>query len=488
TVDGTVTMHTGSTFQSDIDGVGIGTGGGNYSRLLVIGQDHTFVAAGTLQPLLRGITGNASNAFTPSLGETFRIVTAEGGIKGRFDQLAQPAAGLAANTRLQAFYDVLGSHSIDLRVTPTSYAVFAKGSNGNAQQAGTALDGVIAVQDSGAAASRQSELLYAVAGLAESQIAPTLKALSGEVHVDLIAAVHGRDLALQEEVADHLASDRVAGSDVSHGNRVWVNLSQGGRREVSDSQGSGFNSSGSAITLGADLFRSSNAWLGLGASHAESHMIAANGSGGINGDSVFVYGEQALGRVLLDGVAASSSDRWTTRRADPLGFAATLGSQTNGHDLTASLGLRMPFELTGSVIEPFARATWQRVRRDAFTETGESASALTSADYAQSGTRFLTGITGGSRSQDPFATSVTYRVGAALGVDQGGLAAPQLNVALGGQTMAIRTPNAGRGFVQFNANGTLLLDRHVYLYGGLTSEVGQRRSDYAVTAGLRVAL
>jgi fibronectin-binding autotransporter adhesin len=123
TLAGSVTMSAGSTFQADINGTGTGSGAGNYSRLLVTGATSTFDAGGaTLEPVLVGITGlGSAPAYVPQVGDTFPIVSAEGGISGRFAPLAQPE-GLAEGTRMAAFYDPLGSHSIDLRVLPTSYA------------------------------------------------------------------------------------------------------------------------------------------------------------------------------------------------------------------------------------------------------------------------------------------------------------------------------------------------------------------------------
>ena len=53
------------------DGIEVNERGkGNYSRLLVVGAGHQFIANGTLEPLLRGITGDATNTFTPVLGDT----------------------------------------------------------------------------------------------------------------------------------------------------------------------------------------------------------------------------------------------------------------------------------------------------------------------------------------------------------------------------------------------------------------------------------
>ena len=58
------------------------TGAGNYSRVIVTGAANTYTAAGTLLPLLRGITGSATNSYTPPIGQDFLVVSAQGGLVG----------------------------------------------------------------------------------------------------------------------------------------------------------------------------------------------------------------------------------------------------------------------------------------------------------------------------------------------------------------------------------------------------------------------
>ena len=144
-VAGTVTMLGGSTMHTEIDGLGTGNGAGNYDRLVISGAGHQFVLGPnvTLSPVLRGITAPADNTFTPSLGDTFRIVSAEGGITGKFAVVEQPVTGLPVNTRLYPFYNVFGS--IDLRLIPVSWNNYlsAHGGNKNAQSAGNVLDQLI---------------------------------------------------------------------------------------------------------------------------------------------------------------------------------------------------------------------------------------------------------------------------------------------------------------------------------------------------------
>jgi fibronectin-binding autotransporter adhesin len=103
----------------EIDGTNTAvTGAGSYDRVVVSGATSTFTAGGALQPQLRDIAGDATNTFTPSLTQAFRIVQAEGGVLGSFSGLTQPA-GLAPHTRFDALYT---SNAITLWVTPDNYA------------------------------------------------------------------------------------------------------------------------------------------------------------------------------------------------------------------------------------------------------------------------------------------------------------------------------------------------------------------------------
>ncbi|MGY3230956.1 fibronectin-binding autotransporter adhesin [Luteibacter sp. HA06] len=481
TVDGTVTMNAGSTFEADIDGNGTGTGKGNYSRLLVVGAGHQFIAGGTLEPLLRGITGDASNTFTPVLGDTYRVVTAEGGIVGRFDSLTQPSDGLPTNTRFLAFYDLGGSNSIDLRVVPKAYSDFlGAGVSKNTLALAGALDRAVDAQVAGNGAA-YTAVVNAIGALDTDRIADTVKAMAGEVHADQAAAARGMGLALNRDAFDHLSTDTT-----NPANKVWANVTQDGQRFVADNQGSGYNASTSHVTAGVDLISNESTVIGVGASHGESNVIATGGQGTIRSNAGLLYGQQKAGAILIDGVVSYGSDDWSTRRMDPFGNGS-LNTRTDGRDTMASLTARLPLDTAGLRIEPYAGVIWQKVERDAVNETGTSPAALSLDRLSVTGTRGLVGVTAGSKANDPLAAELTWRVGVAAGVDSGKLLDPTVTASLAGQSFDTKAPDAGRGFVQFNANGTMRLAHNTYLYGGLTAEQGSGRTAYGVTAGVRVA-
>ncbi|MGC3963066.1 MAG: autotransporter-associated beta strand repeat-containing protein [Rhodocyclaceae bacterium] len=482
-----VTMADSSTLQIDVDGTGTGNGAGNYSRLIVSGADNQFVAAGTLAPVLRGITGSADNTFTPSLGQTFRIVEAEGGVTGRFTQLTQPGAGLAPATRFAAFYNVFGSNAIDLRVVPESYRSYMEsaGANANARSMGGALDTLATASASGAASTRQSELMYVVAGLPQGRIAEVARGLSGEVYGAMAAAAPAAARRTQDEVARHLRQDALA--DPESGSLLWVNVSRSQARVSGDDNASASRSTADQITVGADLLRSRNGRFGIGVAHNTTDVSANDASASMKENIAFIYGEQAVSDVRVDGMLAYGKNDGDVDRADPLGMRGGLSSSANGRSVLVSAAARLPMAVAGNSFEPFARITWQRVTRDAVSEDASALSALQVDKSSLSGTRAVVGAALASKVADPLATVYTYRLVSGVGVDMGELSRPTLKASINTAQFDITTPHSGRVFFQLNLDATARFGRQVYGYAGVTGEVASGRSDVGVTAGLRAA-
>ncbi|MCX7375199.1 MAG: hypothetical protein NTY94_00505 [Alphaproteobacteria bacterium] len=158
---GPVVLAAGSTTQFDIDGTGTGSGAGNFSRIIVTGAGNTLTAGGTVAPTLRGISGAATNTFTPVVGQAFRVVQAQGGVLGAFSGLAQPV-GLAANTRFDVVY---GGGTVDLVVTPAQFGALADWSS----PMGAALDAVRPAAGAAASAA-QSAVFGPIYGLTAAQM------------------------------------------------------------------------------------------------------------------------------------------------------------------------------------------------------------------------------------------------------------------------------------------------------------------------------
>jgi len=489
TSNGTVTMSPGSTFQADINGTGTGSGPGNYSRLLVVGAGHQFVAGNaTLTPNLVNITGTDTYIpYVPVIGDRYRIITAEGGIVGQFAPLIQPA-GMGPDTRLVAFYDVFGSNSVDLRVLSASYTPFAQNTgNANAQAAAGALNAGVAAFNANTATTAQNELLYQVAGFSAAQLPAVTKSLAGEIHGAMAATAPRSGQFLQSIVSRQLntstASDAAA---IQPNDFLWVDASTNHGHTNGDDHASSFHNERTQLVVGADLLRDQTNRLGIGVSYATTQISTSGGAGAIRETSGFVYGQHALDTVIVDGIAAYGTSQWDTGRDDPL-QAGDLKTDKGGNTRMVGIGVRRPLHLQAATIEPFMRVLWQGVTRGATDEGADTPAALALDKYSATGTRLMAGIAGGSDKRDPLAAAFTYQYSAALGSDTGNLQRPAVHSTLANSAMTIVAPQDDRGFLQADLTGTVLLGHGAYGYAGINSEVRNGRTDVGASLGLKIS-
>jgi fibronectin-binding autotransporter adhesin len=491
TIAGTVTMAAGGTYQEDINGTGMGTGPGNYSRLLVAGTTSQFIASGaTLNVNLLNITGtSAYTPYVPKFGDTWRIITADGGIVGKFATFEQPG-GLASGTRLAIFYDYLGSDSIDLRLVPTSYATAVEGSgiNANARSAGGALDRILATDQAGAATAAQNALSYEISGLTLAQLPWAMTALAGEIHADLAAIAPQADQWLQGSIERQLESGSAVDSTGAPlpGHALWLDTSANHGKWSGDDRASGFSDNHTQVALGIELLADQPNRLGIGFSHSLADVSTSEGSGSEEANTGFVYGQYSLGPAVFDGMLGAGGGRWESTRGDPLTLnAQDLRAGGHGTSSLAGAGARWPIPLGGMVLQPYARLLWQRSARGSFNE-GPSPDALSAPGYADTGLRSLAGISAGSANGSPLAASYTYRVNIEVGHDGGDLVHPVVSQTLAGDSFTVVAPDVGRMFAQLNLTGTARVAKRGYVYLGLSDEARRGKSqEEGVTAGAR---
>jgi outer membrane autotransporter protein len=490
TVAGNVTMQAGSVYQEDLNGIGTGAGPGNYSRLLVSGAANQFIASGaTLDVNLLNITGTATyTPLQPALGESFSIVTADGGIVGKFAAFSQPE-GLAANTRLAIFYDPFGDNSIDLRVVPTSYASFlqAAGADSNARSAGNAMNQILNADQIGHATTAQDELAYIIGGISAAALPGVMTGLAGELHADLAAVAPQAGQWLQASVARQLEfsdADGEFGAPLP-GRAFWFDTTANHGNWDADDQASGFTTNRSQSALGFDLLVGHGNRIGVGYSHSLIDVSTLTGSGSIDENIGFIYGQYSLAPVIIDAMAGAGANRWATGRADPLALSvATLDTDSRGSTALASLGIRLPWQVGSVDWEPYARTLWQRVARTSFNE-GTALDGLSGPDFSANGLRTTVGILLGPKNPSPLASPFGYQINLGAGYDSGSLVHPSVTAAFAGTPTAIVAPDIGRTFGQLSLNGTARLGDHTYAYAGLSDEA---RSGKAEDAGINVGV
>lgn len=480
--DSNITMAAGSTYKQDIGGAqqaGMNTpvgAAGHYSFLHVVnGKRFTIEDGATLAPALKnlytpGQPGYGSAQFVPELGQNFRILTAEGGIDGRFDTLVQPE-GLAANTRLAAFYDYAGNDSIELKVLPASYASWARDAGANARSVGAALDRIVETDQAGKGSATQTALSYQTGSRNAQQLGDVLQGLAGEVHGALAAALPQANWELQRTLLQR--------ADNRDPRALWIDLGAGRAKWKGGDVASGFDADRVQVSVGVDVLKQRDLRLGVGFSHASTDLDAQAGNGKLRQNKVFAYGEAAVGSVVFDLQGSYGRDKTDSQRADPLAGNAGLATRGKGNSALLGLGASLPRLMGETSLAPFARVTLQRVERDALAEVSTSAAALALDDWSANGTRAVAGLAGASRNVDPLLAS-TWRFKVGAGVDGGALLRPELTATLAGQRIALGAPDVGRGFVQGSVNGTVQLKKGAYLYFGVS---GEARSDYHTVGG-----
>ena len=467
---GTITMNPGSTHAVDIDGLGTGNGAGNYDRLLITGAGNNYAIGTdvTLVSKLRGITPPADNTFVPSLGDTFRIVTAEGGITGRFSVLLQPAVGLPADTRLYAFYNIFGSNSVDLRLIPMSWKSYLllHGGNENAQSAGDVLDILAASDTAGSATVKQQELLYSVAGSSAALLPDLTNKLSGQVHAAMAAEVPLASFWLQSTVEDLLAMTPISGKCKHAEDGFWMSASRNWEHGYGDESASTFKANRNQYAFGFDMLTSKTARLGIGYSYANIDVRASlDESGTVTEQQAFLYGQAAAGKVVIEGIASVGPSLWETTRPDPLGLTVT-PLVTNDTGLTGMAGVtvRVPMKRNCVSIQPFASAIFVHNERRGLSEGTSTPAALNLTDYTLNGNRFLAGVSFGSEARNPMLIPSTFSLTLSGGFDSSELANPHISATLADTSFTIVSPSVSRTFFQSKAGATLRMAKEGYCY------------------------
>ena len=528
-VNGNVTMASGSTFQQDIAGTAQASATspvgatGYYSLLNITGGQFVIQTNATLAPRLQGLftageSGFGSTPYTPALGDSFRMVTADGGISGRFSTLTQPA-GLAAGTQFVQFYNVGGSNSLDVAVIPTSYTTTLAAQNANTRSAAGALDGLVRANQSGSATSAQDLLLSSAATHNAASLPAFTRGLAGEVYGATLAAAPQAGLRMQQAVLSHLDDATPAavalaveagpgtllaradghpvpglqlstpGSDATrpggHRSAAWGDVAYQRGHRSSDQNASGFTHDLYQVVLGGDVYARDGIRAGGGLTVSNTDISAVQGQGELRQGALFVYARLPMQSWVADTLASWGVQSARHSRSDVTGLTTGLGGKTRGHDALVSAGLSRPFDWQGTRVAPYVRLTWQQQRRSSLDE-GNSAAALRADSFDARSLRGVLGVSLSSPGSDPLQDKQTYRFTVGVGADSQSLLNPVLTASLAGISTTIQAPHAGSGFVQAGFYGTHRLAARAFGYLGLSTETRRGAVQGSAQAGFRL--
>lgn len=421
TVAGPITLGSTGQVVFDIDGAGTGSGAGNHSRLVGLGASATVSAGGRLVPVLRGISGSATNTFSPTLGQSFGVIAASG-LTGSFAGIDQPAAGLPEATRFDAVYH---DASLDLVVTPQSYAALSSvgiAQNGNASAVGGALDALRPAAGTRPDGARRA-VFDALYGMAPGSLGSALGSLSGQQYADAAAAQLSTSRLLTGTIDRRLTeagtgqgvtalpsgyaafsgfagkgpvAQPVAPRFTSLEGRVWGEALYGAGRRSGDGNAasSSFDSAGAIVGVERDLAGGAlvGGALGYLNSRGDANGISASRFS-FDAFSASAYGRYAFGDFTIRGSVSGAITDTDVKRSiafGPLGAQASGGASGYSLSGNAMLGYRIPLAARIE-LNPELGFNLDRIQRDAIVEQGAGALGLTVSGQSVFAARSLLG-------------------------------------------------------------------------------------------------
>ncbi|AWK90098.1 autotransporter outer membrane beta-barrel domain-containing protein [Azospirillum thermophilum] len=489
TVAGAVTNGSASSVRIEIDGATAGTGAGFHDRIDVTGTPGTFTAGGTLVPVTRGISGSATNGYSPVPGQGFTVVTASGGLLGSFAGITQPASGLPAGTRFDAVY---GGNALTLHVTPASYARLAAAgvaATANRTAVGTALETLRP-----AAGVRPSDavkpLFDALYPLGAAAIPAALDRLGGVVHAEALTAARDSGRLFGDVVFGRTATLRAAGQQAS-ADAVTFWARAVGRIASSDGDGNtaGFRTRSGGLALGADRRLSDTVTAGAALGYQRTAVEARGDAGKTDLDSysVALYGGYSLDGWFADGQAGYAYGHYDSRRpirfgsVNPLDRTATATS--GGHSLNAALVAGRSLTLGGTRIEPAAGLRIDRVTRSGFTEGGAGILGLAVEDETLTTLRGSLGVKAAWTLKAGDAT-VEPELRARWDHDFLDVAAGS-RASLAGTSFRVSGTRPGRDAAVLGAGLTAELDGRLQAFGSYDADLRRDAVGHTLSAGLR---
>ena len=430
TVGGDFTAAPDAVLVFEIDGRDYAPAGGagSYDRLVLTGPEADFTADGTLVPVLRGITGAASNDFTPVDGDSFRIVATENGegVSGAFAALRQPAEGLPEGYRLDVVY---GGDFVDLVVDRFSFETFAEPvGRGNISAAAAAFDRVwtgLEAEDDAAA----EDLVLGLYRLEAGDLAAALRQASGEIHASALGALQDGLRSSSEALGAAVSRRTGAGA-------FWVDASGSWSDYDPTGEASAFDGRTGQLWIGHDLEGIGRGRTGLAFGLSSVDVDTTFGAEAeATTYSMAAYHAASLGNLDIDASAGLAYSEIDTARQVRLsgGTEATDGS---GDALAAfaSLGANRTHALRPDLDgRAWARLTAVAMNADGYAEDG---SAVTGLEVGSEQVR--AGLVSAGYGIEGAFDEATWRVDAGLQKGFGGEISRDLSSF--GETWAVAAP------------------------------------------------
>jgi len=370
TVSGALTLNAQSRTVMDIDGTNLGSGAGSHDRINLTGSEGIFTAGGIMQPILRGISGDANNNFTPAIGQSFPIINATGGISNSFASLTQPSEGLGANSRFDLLYGVT---SINLVATPASYKTSITSMLSQPDILSN-LSGAIdsARSSAGTRLTGQNQIFFdALYPLNASEVNDAIVSLSGTIQSSLLV----ENIDLQHDLVKQINDQSLFARNISSASvskHYWQIGSGSYGEHESDAKGFGYDFDRYMALGGIDFDINQNVTLGFGGGYANSSITDHAQKRGGSLESYFGFVKASVAYKSLSGGATlgvSLGDH-TASRFISFGTNTLVRGESDNRDVFAGFDLSFNHQINQVTLKPTVGFSMVALSRDAFDESG----------------------------------------------------------------------------------------------------------------------
>ena len=360
-VVGPVSFAAGSTATFEIDGTGTGSGAGNYSRL--VSSSSIILNGGMVVPVLRGLSGSASNTFVPSLAQRFNVMAGAGGITGAFAGLTQPTAGLPTGLTFDLVY---GTSSVDLILTPADYGQITAvgiGYTPNRARTGTALQ-TLRPAAGARPASDVATVYPALFSLDTAGLTTALDQIGTNVYGQLLEGALTDRSELMATVARYQP----------HRDPVWFDTTAGRDFAPGDGLSRGYGQTNLGAMVGFDLWRTAP-WLAGVAIQKQAGRLSSNGADRAYakldemGGLAYARYTQGPWQFNLDGETSRTAAE-VSRTIAFGGLALRALGQPVVNTASLSATLSRDYQRAGFLIQPSVGLTYGTAWAHAFTDTG----------------------------------------------------------------------------------------------------------------------
>ncbi|MBX3578356.1 MAG: autotransporter domain-containing protein [Rhizobiaceae bacterium] len=352
------TFGGGSTYEVELNGGGFVAGVNND---LLRASGVVTLNGGTV--LVRPENGAShGTTFTPG---AYAIITATGGVIGRFDALADDYAFLD-------FVLDYSSRGVDL------ISSLVGGGTGTCPPG-------LTFNQNGACESVLSlgsgSLYTAVINLSNGEAPGALDLLSGEVHASTQMALFDDSRFAREAAIDRLHTNfgeeqGDGGTSEPGANALWAQGYGAWGRWAGDDNGAAMQRAAGGFFTGADGELTDSIYLGLmgGYGHSSVSVDARMSAASLDSYTLGAYGGGAWGGLsVMGGVAHSWHRVETVRRVAFTGFADSLSTAYDARTFQAYAEAAYGFDLGDARIEPFANVAYVHLDADGYLEAGGAA-------------------------------------------------------------------------------------------------------------------